>query len=536
MSLAFDEFGRPYIILREQDTKKRLKGVDAFKANIMAARSVSNTLRSSLGPKGMDKMLVGADGDVVVTNDGATIVEKMEIEHPTAKLLVELSKSQDNEIGDGTTGVVILAGALLEQAQFLIDVGLHPLKIADGFDKACEIAINRLQEISETIDIKSNNSERLIEAAITSLGSKVVSKYKRKMAEIAVKAVLSVADLDRKDVNFDLIKVNGKTGGSLESTMLINGIIIDKDISHPQMQKEIKDAKICILTCPFEPPKPKTKHSINISSAEDYKKLHAQEQKYFIDMVKKVKDSGATIALCQWGFDDEANHLLLQNNLPAVRWVSGTDIELIAMATGGRIIPRFEEITPEKLGKAGLIKELHFGTLNERMLVIEECANCKAVTILIRGGSSMIVDEAKRSLHDALCVVRNLIKDSRVVYGGGSTEIACAIAIQNAADQISSVEQYAVRAYADALETIPTALAENSGLNPIETVAESKSRQISEGNPKLGIDCLGEGNIDMKEQKVYETFLSKKQQFELATQVVKMILKIDDVIAPDEYA
>lgn len=236
----------------------------------------------------MDKMLVGADGDVVVTNDGATIVEKMEIEHPTAKLMVELSKSQDNEIGDGTTGVVVLAGALLEQAQRLIDMGLHPLKIADGFDKGCEIAIKRLEAISEKIDITENDHEKLIEAAITSLGSKVVSKYKRKLAEIAVSAVLSVADLKRKDVNLDLIKVNGKTGGSLESTLLVNGIIIDKDISHPQMAKEIKDAKICILTCPFEPPKPKTKHNINISSAEDYRKLHLQEQQYFVDMVKRV--------------------------------------------------------------------------------------------------------------------------------------------------------------------------------------------------------------------------------------------------------
>ena len=535
MSLAFDEFGRPYIILREQDKKSRLKGIDAFKSNILAARTVANTLKTSLGPKGMDKMLVGADGDVVVTNDGATIVEKMEIEHPTAKLLVELSKSQDNEIGDGTTGVVVFAGSLLEQAQYLIDMGLHPLKIADGFDKACDIAVKRLEEITEEIDVKSNNHESLIEAAMTSLGSKVVSKYKRNLAEIAVKAVLSVADLERRDVNFDLIKVNGKTGGSLEDTTLVNGIIIDKDISHPQMPKVIKDAKICILTCPFEPPKPKTKHNINISSAEDFKKLHNQEQQYFVDMVKKVKDSGATIALCQWGFDDEANHLLLQNNLPAVRWVSGTDIELIAMATGGRIIPRFQEITPEKLGKAGLIEELHFGTTNERMLAIRDCANCKAVTILIRGGSSMIVDEAKRSLHDALCVVRNLIKNNRVVFGGGSVEIACCLAINKAADQISSVEQYAVRAFADALEAIPTALAENSGLSPIETVADAKARQISEGNPRIGVDCLNEGTNDMKEQKVYETYLSKKQQFELATQVVKMILKIDDVIAPDDY-
>lgn len=536
MSLAFDEFGRPFIILRDQGTKKRMKGIDAFKSNILAARSVASTLRTSLGPKGMDKMLVSPDGDVVVTNDGATIVEKMEIEHPTAKLLVELSQSQDNEIGDGTTGVVVLAGALLEQAQHLIEMGLHPLKISDGFDKACDLAVKRLNEIAEEINITEQNHERLIEAAMIALGSKVVSKNKRALAEISLKAVLSVADLERRDVVMDLIKINTKTGGSLEDTTLINGILIDKDMSHPQMPKEVKDAKICILTCPFEPPKPKTKHNINISSAADFKKLQEAESNYFIDMVDKVKKSGATIALCQWGFDDEANHLLLQNDLPAVRWVSGTDIELIAIATGGRIIPRFSEITPEKLGKAGVIRELHFGTLNERMLVIEDCSQSKAVTILIRGGSQMIVDEAKRSIHDAICVVRNLIKCNKIVYGGGSVELACSQAINEHADKISSIEQYAVKAFADALEQIPIALAENSGLNPIEAVAKSKALQISEGNPRVGIDCLNEGSLDMKDQRVYESFLSKKQQLELATQVVKMILKIDDVIAPDDYA
>jgi len=480
-------------------------------------------------------MLISPDGDVMITNDGATILEKMEVEHPMAKLLVELSKSQDNEIGDGTTGVVVLAGALLEQAQLLIDKGLHPLKISDGFEKACDLAIKRLEEIAEEIDIDSNDHENLKKAAMTSLGSKVVSKYKKELAAIAVKAILSVADLQRRDVNFEMIKVNGKTGGSLQETQLIEGILIDKDMSHCQMRKEIHDAKICILTCPFEPPKPNTKHNINITSAKDYKKLYQTEQNYFIDMVKRVKDSGANLVICQWGFDDEANHLLLQEDLPAVRWVGGTDIELIALATGGRIIPRFSEISKEKLGKAEKVKEISFGTAQEKMIVIEKGLQSKAVTILVRGGNNMIVDEAKRSLHDSLCVVRNLIRCNKIIYGGGSTELACALAVTKAAEDISSVEQYAVRAYADALEQIPTALADNSGLWPIEAVAEAKSRQTKENNPRIGIDCLNTGDNDMKVQGVYESFLSKKQQFQLATQVVKMILKIDDVISPDDY-
>ncbi|EAR99432.2 TCP-1 (CTT or eukaryotic type II) chaperonin family, epsilon subunit (macronuclear) [Tetrahymena thermophila SB210] len=533
MSLAFDEYGRPFIIIREQDQKKRLKGIDAYKANIQAAKTIASTLRSSLGPKGMDKMMISPDGDVSVTNDGATIVEKMDIQHPVAKLMVELSQSQDNEIGDGTTGVVVLAGALLEQANILIDKGLHPLKIADGFDKACEIACERLEQIAEDIDINENTHERLVEAAMTALSSKVVSKNKRKMAQISVDAVLSVADLERRDVNFDLIKLQEKTGGSLEDTRLIQGILVEKDMSHPQMPKEIQDAKIAILTCPFEPPKPKTKHNINITNAEDYKKLYAQEQQYFKDMVADCKKSGANLIMCQWGFDDEANHLLLQADLPAVRWVSGTDIELIAVATGGRIVPRFEELSADKLGEAKVVREIQFGTSNERMLVIEECKQSKAVTILIRGGSNMIVSEAKRSIHDANCVVRNLIKCPKVVYGGGSAEIACALTVNQEADKISSVEQYAVRAFADALEDIPNALADNSGLNPIEAVANAKALQVSQNNPRIGVDCLLEGTSDMKEQKVYETYLSKRQQFQLATQVVKMILKIDDVISPD---
>ena len=381
-------------------------------------------------------MLVSGDGDVCVTNDGATILQQMEVEHPTGKLLVELSHSQDNETGDGTTGVVVLAGSLLEQAQLLIDKGLHPLAIVEGFDKACEYAIKHLETIHTKIDYLENNNEHLIKAAVTALGSKIVSKYQRKLAEIAVNAVLSVCDMERKDVNFEMIKVLGKVGASLEDTQLIHGIVLDKEMSHPQMDKEIQDAKICILTCPFEPPKPKTKYNVEIRSAEAYKRLYEQEQEYFKTMVSSVKDSGANLVICQWGFDDEANHLLMQNNLPSVRWVGGTEIELIALATGGRIIPRFSEIKPEKLGRARVVKELSFGTEEEKMIVIEDCQVNKSVTILVRGGSKMIVEEAIRCLHDALCVVRNMIRDPRIIYGGGAAEISCSLAVAAIADTV----------------------------------------------------------------------------------------------------
>eukprot|EP00295_Goniomonas_pacifica_P021931 CAMPEP_0175849270 /NCGR_PEP_ID=MMETSP0107_2-20121207/24409_1 /TAXON_ID=195067 ORGANISM="Goniomonas pacifica, Strain CCMP1869" /NCGR_SAMPLE_ID=MMETSP0107_2 /ASSEMBLY_ACC=CAM_ASM_000203 /LENGTH=535 /DNA_ID=CAMNT_0017164365 /DNA_START=10 /DNA_END=1617 /DNA_ORIENTATION=+ len=535
MSLAFDEFGRPFIIVREQEKKSRVRGVAAIKQNILAARAVARTLRSSLGPKGMDKILQSPDGDVTVTNDGATILGQMDVEHQIAKLMVQLSKSQDDEIGDGTTGVVVLAGALLEQAEYLLDKGIHANRIAEGFENACKHACDTVDEVSDRVEFTGDDLEGLIKLASTTLNSKIVSRCKRHMAEISVKAILAVADLDHQDVNLDLIKIESKTGGQMEDTELVHGIILDKDISHPQMVKEIKNAKMAILTCPFEPPKPKTKHSVEIDSAEKYQRLYQQEQQYFVDMVQKVKDCGANLAICQWGFDDEANHLLMQNQLPAVRWVGGVELELVAIATGGRIVPRFTELTPEKLGNAGLVREVGFGTTKDKMLFVEQCSNSKAVTIFVRGGNKMIIEEIKRSIHDALCIVRNLVRDNRVVYGGGAPEIAAALAVSKAADSVVGLEQYAWRAFADALEGIPMALAENSGLSPIETLAKVKTAQLQESNPRLGVDCMMRGTNDMREQNVIETLQSKKQQFLLAAQVVKMILKIDDVMSPSEY-
>ncbi|KAG6812961.1 T-complex protein 1 subunit epsilon [Tricholoma furcatifolium] len=495
---ATDEYGRPFIIVREQAKKTRSHGVEAIKSHILAARTVSNIIRTSLGPRGLDKILISPDGEITVTNDGATILGQMEVEHQIAKLLVQLSKSQDDEIGDGTTGVVVLAGALLEQSEALLDRGIHPIRIADGFDRACAVAVEELDRISDSVDFSKENTENLLKTAMTSLGSKIVSKEHQQFAQIAVDAVLTVADLERRDVPFDLIKVDGKVGGSLADTTLIKGVLIDKDFSHPQMPHSVKDARLAILTCPFEPPRPKTKHKLDITTVDEYKKLREYEKEKFADMIKRVKDTGANLVICQWGFDDEANHLLMQNDLPAVRWVGGPEIELIAIATQGRIVPRFEDLSQEKLGKAGIVREITFGTTRDKMLVIEECANTRAVTIFVRGSNKMIVDEAKRALHDAICAVRNLVVDNRVVYGGGASDISCSIAVSRAADEIPSIEQYAMRAFASALDAVPLALAENSGLPPIETLAEVKSRQINEKDSKLGIDCNGRGENGVK--------------------------------------
>merc|ERR1719187_2211064 len=533
-SLAFDEFGRPFMILKDEMAQNRLTGNDAIKSHIIAAKAVANILKTSLGPKGLDKLMVSADGDITITNDGATILKQMDVDHQVAKLMVQLSQSQDDEIGDGTTGVVVLCGALLEQAEHLIDKGIHAIRIADGFELAAQCAIKNLEKIADEFKVDPKNTDNLVKTAKTTLGSKIINKCHVKMANIAVDAVMAVADFETRDVNFELIKVEGKVGGKLEDSMLVKGVIVDKDFSHPQMPKELKDVKLAILTCPFEPPKPKTKHKLDVTSVEDYKKLREYEKEKFEEMVKQVQDTGANLVICQWGFDDEANHLLLQNQLPAVRWVGGPEIELIAIATGGRIVPRFSELTSEKLGTCGVVKELSFGTTRDKMLILEECKNSKAVTIFIRGGNKMIIEEAKRSLHDAICVVRNLVRDNRIVYGGGAAEMTCSLHVAKEADKISTLEQYAIRAFADALDNIPMALAENSGLNPIVALSDVKSQQVKDDNPRLGIDCLKKGTNDMKAQNVIETLLAKKQQISLATQLVRMILKIDDIRLPGE--
>uniref|UniRef100_A0AC34Q8N0 T-complex protein 1 subunit epsilon n=1 Tax=Panagrolaimus sp. JU765 TaxID=591449 RepID=A0AC34Q8N0_9BILA len=530
--MLFDDTGAPFIVFQDEQNEDRQTGIDALKNHILAARAVASVMKTSLGPRGLDKMLVNPDGEVTITNDGATIMKSMDVEHRIAKLMVELSTAQDDEVGDGTTGVIVLAGALLEQAEIMLNKGLHPTKIADGFDLACKKCLEVLESIAEQFPL--DNREQLVKSAVTSLGSKIVNKCLQQLAEIAVDAVLNVADLEMRDVNFDFIKVIGKVGGRLEETKLYKGVLIDKTMSHSQMPREIKDAKIAILTCPFEPPKPKNTVRLDITSEADYEKLRNYEKETFESMIKQVKDSGANLAICQWGFDDEANHLLYHHNLPAVRWVGGPEIELIAIATNGRIVPRFSELTADKLGTAGLVREIQVGTGRDHFLCIEQCPNTRAVTIFVRGSTQTVVDETKRALHDAMCVIRNLVRDDKIVYGGGSAEIACSVAVAKEADKITGLEQYAFRAFSDALDAIPMALAQNSGFSPIDTVTQLKSLQAETKNTALGVDGMNVGTNDMRVQGVIETLQAKKQQFSLATQVVRMILKIDDVRVPHE--
>ena len=548
--MAQDELGRPFIIVRDQSNKTKTSGLEALKSNIQAARQVSDILRTSLGPRGLDKILISPDDDINITNDGATILSEMQIDNEIAKLLVELSKSQDDEIGDGTTGVVILAGALLDQALKLVEMGIHPIKVANGYEKASKIVSSHLDEIADEIFIDTEHLENnllessdLFKAAKTSLGSKIVNKNHNQFAKMAVESVLKVADLNRNDVDFELIKLQGKLGGPISNSKTINGVCIDKDFSHPQMPKVVNNAKIAILSCPFEPPKPKTKHKLEISNVDEFKSLQKYESDKFTEMIESIKKCGANLVICQWGFDDEANSLLLSNNLPAVRWVGGSDIESIAIATKGSIVSRFEDLTPEKLGYADKVYEVEFGTTRDKMIIIENEKLMKnntqvnTVTNLIRGSNRMIVDEAIRSLHDSLCVVRNLIKDNKIVYGGGAVETSCSLKIMEEADKQKGIDQYAFRAFSQALDVIPMSLAENSGYNPIEELTKLKAAQVSQKSSRLGIDCLGNNTNDMKDLFVIETYLGKKQQLLLATQLTRMILKINNVIVSgkDQY-
>lgn len=446
-------------------------------------------MKTSLGPKGMDKILIGPDGDIDITNDGATILKELQVDHQIGKLLVDLSQSQDSEIGDGTTSVVVFAGALLEQAEILLEKGIHPSQISSGYDTACQISVEYLNSISEQKNVSPENYEILYKTAQTSLNSKILSKCRDKFASYAVEAILTVADFFRRDVDFDLIKIHHKLGGELSDSLFFKGVVIDKDFSHSQMPKTMTSPNIAILTCPFEPPKPKTKHKLDICNIEEYEKLKKYEKESFMTMINSLKATNCNLAFCQWGFDDEANHLLLANNINAVRWVGGSEIELLSMATGSKIIPRFEGLSADKLGMAGIVKEISLGTAKEKMIVVEDCPNSKVCTIVLRGGNKMIIDEARRSINDALCAVRNLIKDSSVVYGGGSCEVACSIYLENCATKFVSAEMFILEAFAKALDTIPLSLATNSGINSIECLADLKVQQKLTGNTAIGVDC-----------------------------------------------
>ncbi|MCD6469666.1 TCP-1/cpn60 chaperonin family protein, partial [Candidatus Bathyarchaeota archaeon] len=486
--------GIPVLILKEGS--RRTRGRDAQHNNIMAARIIAEAVRTSLGPKGMDKMLVDSLGDVTITNDGKTILDEMEVEHPAAKMMVEVAKTQDDEVGDGTTSVVIVAGELLTKAEELLNKNVHPTIIIDGYRKAADKALEVLEEIAISVD--PNDKEFLKKVAMTSMASKIVSENREQLAEIAVDAVLHVARKvgDQYRVDLDDILVQKKPGESITDTKLINGLIIDKEVVHPGMPKRIENAKIALLNCPLEIEKTEFDAKINIETPEQMEAFLREEENMLREMVEKIKNAGANVLICQKGIDDMAQHFLARAGILAVRRAKKSDMEKLAKATGGRIVTNLEDLSEKDLGYAELVEERKIG--EDKMVFIEGCKNPRAVAILVRGGTERTVDEAERSLHDALCVVRDVVQEPKILAGGGAPEIEVAKALRDYAQSLPGREQLAAQSFAEAIEVVPTALAENAGLDPIDIISELRARH-EKGETWAGIDVF-EGKVkDMRE-------------------------------------
>ena len=518
--------GQQIIILKEGTSRSR--GQDALKANIMAAKIIAESVRSSLGPKGMDKMLVDGFGDVTITNDGATILDEMEVQHPAAKMMVEVAKTQDDEVGDGTTTSVVVAGELLKKAEELLDQGIHPTVIVDGYREASNRALEVLNQIA--IKIEPNDKALLRKVAEVSLASKILAEDKEAMAELAVNAILQVAEKtpDGYKVDIDDVKVEKKPGESLTDTSLIKGIVLDKEIVHPGMPKRVEDAKIALVDAPLEVEKTEFDAKINIENPEQMKAFLDEEEKMLKDITDKISNSGANVLLCEKGIDDVAQHYLAKKGILAVRRVKQSDMEKLVKATGGKVVSNVNDLRPEDLGFAKLVEERKVA--DDKMTFVEGSKNPKAVTILVRGGSERLVDEAERAIHDALCVVRDVVLDPRVVGGGGAPEAEVARRLREHAQKLSGKEQLAVIAFGEALETLPTALAENAGLDPIDILVQLRVAH-EKGELWAGVDVNESKVADLKERGILEPIGVKIQVIKSASEAAGMILKIDDVIA-----
>ena len=518
--------GTPVLILKEGASRSR--GHDAQRTNIMAAQIVAESVKSALGPKGMDKMLVDSFGDVTITSDGRTILDEMDIQHPAAKMMVEVSKTQDDEAGDGTTTAVIIAGELLGKAQDLIEKNVHPTVIIDGYRKAAEKALETLEKIA--ISVGSTEKSWLKKVAITSMASKLVAEHKEQLADIAAEAILHVAEKSEEGYKADLddIMVEKKPGESLNDTKLIHGIVVDKEVVHPNMPKRVEKAKIALLDAALEIEKTEFDAKINIESPDQMEAFLQQEENMLKDMVEKVTANGVNVVIAQKGIDDLAQHFLARKGILAVRRVKKSDMEKLAKATGGKVITNLDDITASDLGYAELVEERKIG--DDKMTFIEGCKNPKAVAILIRGGTERIVAEAERSIHDALCVARDVVREPKILAGGGAPEMEMAKVLKKYAESLPGREQLAVMSYAEALEVVPNTLSENAGLDPIDIISELRARH-EKGEVWAGIEVLDGKVKNMEKAGVFEPIAVKKQIIKSATEASTMILKIDDIIA-----
>ena len=518
--------GVPVLVLKEGSSRSR--GREALHTNIEAARIVAETVKSSLGPKGMDKMLVDSFGDVTITSDGRTILDEMDIQHPAAKMMLEVAKTQDNEAGDGTTTAVIISGELLNKAQELVERSVHPTIIIDGYKKASDKALEVLEKIAISIDPSSTDYPKKV--AMTSMASKLVAEHREYLADLTVKAILAVAekDGDKYKADVDDVKVEKKPGESTRETKLIQGVVLDKEIAHSGMPKRVEKAKIALLDCPLEIEKTEFDAKINIESPEQMDAFLKQEEDMLRDMAEKIAKTGANVVLCEKGIDDMVQHFLARKGILAVRRNKKSDMEKLAKATGGKIVTNLDGMTSADLGYAALVEERKIG--DDKMTFIEGCKHPKAVTILIRGGTQRIVDEAERSVHDALCVVRDVVEEPKIVAGGGAPELEVSRMLKKYAETLPGREQLAVKAFAEALEAVPITLAENAGLDPIDIISDLRARH-EKGETWAGIEVNNGKTQDMAKAGVYEPLAVKKQIVKSATEASTMILKIDDVIA-----
>ncbi len=514
--------GTPVFILKE-DTA-RTTGRDAINSNIAAARVISEAIRSALGPKGRDKMLVDNFGDVVITNDGATILKEIDIAHPIGKMMVELSKIQDQEVGDGTTSVVIFAGELLQHAAELITGDkIHPTILVEGFRVATEKANEYLKEIAK--DMPVENDSLLIQLVNTTMGSKIVSRSSDLLARIVIDAVKSI-DPGTGKIDIDDIKVEKKEGEDIESTLLIKGIVLDKEVVHSGMPKRLENPKITLIAEAFEVSKTEFDSELSISDPSKIQDFLDREAGMIQKMVDKIVESGAKVVIAQKGIDDIAQHLLAKQNIMAIRRVKKSDMEKLAKATGAKIVSNIPDLSSNDLGTAGTVYETKVG--DDDMVFVEDCPLAKSVTILIRGGTELVVDEAERSIHDAICVVRNVLEDKKIVPGGGAPEAYVSRKLHKFSESLVGREQLAVQAFANALEVIPRTLAENAGLDPIDIIVALRSEHES-GNNKAGVDVF-EGKV-RNMTDVIEPLRVKTHAITSASETAQMILRIDDIIA-----
>ncbi|MDQ5877195.1 MAG: TCP-1/cpn60 chaperonin family protein, partial [Thermoproteota archaeon] len=516
----------PIVLLREGTTET--KGNQAQRNNITAAKTIAEIVRSSLGPRGMDKMLVNNIGDVTITNDGATILKEIDVQHPAAKMMVEISKATDNEVGDGTTSVVVLAGALIERAEELVNKDVHPTVIVDGYRKAATKAIEVLNGIAQKV--AGNEKHELIRIAKTAMQTKLVSKESDDLAQIVVDAALAVSEKTDSGFRLDIddVKVEKKAGGSIRDTKLVKGIVLDKEIVHGGMPKRIEKAKIALINSALEIEKTEFDAKININSPDQMHMFLEEENRMLKSMVDKIIESGANVVVCQKGIDDIAQHYLAKANVLTVRRVKESDMTKMARATAARVVNNLDDLTTKDLGSADLVEERKVET--DKWVFVEGAKHPKSVTILIRGGSQRVVDEAERSVHDALMVAKDVLEKPAIVAGGGAPEAYAASKLREWTSTLSGREQLAAEKFAEALEVIPLSLAENAGMDPIDTITELRSRQ-SKGSKWTGVDARNAKISDMSKLDIVEPLAVKEQIIKSATEVASMLLRIDDVIA-----